>query len=131
MNGHHGQGVKLRDWAITATSTPLPPASTPDHEGDHLGCGIPNKFRNSSSPGKEPLQPKAGGSLGEAETELVIGPGHLFQMNQRRIQEHSGVGTEGYVGRRQRAGSYQLCLKPLPQQASIPLKRLAQGLRRT
>lgn len=68
---------------------------------------------------------------GKLKIELVTGPGHFSQVNKGRIQEHCRVGAEGNVGRRQRAGSCRLCLEPLPQQDSTPLKRLAQGLSRT
>lgn len=65
---------------------------------------------------------------GRLKAEPVTGPGYLFQVNKGRIQEHSRVGAEGHMERRQGAGSCQLCLEPQPPH---PLKGLAQGLSRT
>lgn len=65
---------------------------------------------------------------GRLKAEPVTGPGHLFQVNKGRIPEHSRVGAEGHMERRQGAGSCQLCLEPQPPH---PLTGLAQGFSRT
>lgn len=123
-------------------ASPLPSRSGEDYLGCRTTSGFggggvgmettPSKSRNSLPHlVKSLLSLELVAPWGKLKIELVTGPGHFSQVNKGRIQEHCRVRAEGNMGRRQRAGSCRLCLEPLPQQDSTPLKRLAQGLSRT